>query len=237
MFWTKHEAAVKHSMLRAISGGPIYFSDKVGNTNPEVLKPLVYSDGKILRMDRSAKPTEDCLFINPLKEGVLKLHNITRFGGKRIGGIISAYNVSGQQQKVTFSARDIPDIEVSEHYWIYDFIKKKVQFFGKNDKFNDEIESGGFGWYVILPEVEHLTCFGLLDKYVGFQAVESIVENNNTQIIVLHSTGTVGWASKQAAKKVIVNNVDLTKEVKQNGDFYTISVPENDSKEVIIIEW
>lgn len=46
MFWTKHEDAVKHSLLRAISGGPIYVSDQIGDTNPDVLKPLAYHNGE-----------------------------------------------------------------------------------------------------------------------------------------------------------------------------------------------
>ena len=47
MFWTKHEDAVKHSLLRAISGGSIYVSDQIGDTNPDVLKPLAYHNGEI----------------------------------------------------------------------------------------------------------------------------------------------------------------------------------------------
>ena len=30
MFWTMHKDAVKHSLLRAVSGGPVYVSDKPG---------------------------------------------------------------------------------------------------------------------------------------------------------------------------------------------------------------
>ena len=69
MFWTMHPDAIKHSLLRAISGGPVYVSDKPGATDPEVLKPLIYQDGELLRMERSAKPTVDCAFSDPLAEG------------------------------------------------------------------------------------------------------------------------------------------------------------------------
>ena len=237
MFWTKHESAVKHSMIRAISGGPIYFSDKVGNTMPKVLEPLVYSDGKILRMNRSAKPTEDCLFVDPLKEGVLKIHNIASWGENRIGGIIAAYNLTNKKQNVSFKVKDIPDIEASERYWIYDSIKKKVLSLGSDESFNDEIEATKFGWYIILPQIENGSCFGLINKYVSFKAVESIDNKENLQVITLHETGTVGWASKKPAKKVSINGVDVTKEVKSNGEFYTVELPENPKKEIVVIEW
>lgn len=54
----------------------MYFSDKIGKTNPEVVKPLMYRDGRLLMMNRAAKPTEDCIFSNPMESGVLKLHNV-----------------------------------------------------------------------------------------------------------------------------------------------------------------
>ena len=34
-------------------------------------------------MDRSAKPTEDCVFSDPLEGGVLKLHNVAPWGGDK----------------------------------------------------------------------------------------------------------------------------------------------------------
>ena len=43
MWWTDDGQAGKNSLCRAISGGPIYVSDKLGRTNPEILKPLCLS--------------------------------------------------------------------------------------------------------------------------------------------------------------------------------------------------
>jgi len=68
MFWTHHRDAVKHGILRAVSGGPVYFSDRIGDTDLAAVLPLVYRDGRILRMDRAAKPSPDCIFHDPSKE-------------------------------------------------------------------------------------------------------------------------------------------------------------------------
>ena len=76
MFWTYHPDAKKHALLRAVSGGPVYFSDRIGETDAEALKPLVYSNGQILRMQRTAMPAQDSLFENPLQKGLIKLTNI-----------------------------------------------------------------------------------------------------------------------------------------------------------------
>ena len=70
MWWTDDEQAKKNSVLRAISGGPVYVSDKIGRSRPEVFEPLCYSDGRILRCESPATPTLDCLTVDPEKSGV-----------------------------------------------------------------------------------------------------------------------------------------------------------------------
>ena len=75
MFWSSHPDAEKHALLRALSGGPVYVSDRVGETDPRILSKLCYSDGTILRAPQPALPTKDCLFEDPMKTGYLKLKN------------------------------------------------------------------------------------------------------------------------------------------------------------------
>ncbi|KAM7277071.1 hypothetical protein ACFE04_018937 [Oxalis oulophora] len=62
MFQTTHPCAAFHAASRAISGGPIYVSDSVGNHNFNLLKGLVLPDGSILRCQYHALPTRDCPF-------------------------------------------------------------------------------------------------------------------------------------------------------------------------------
>lgn len=237
MFWTKHDDAVKHSLLRAISGGPVYFSDKIGNTNPEILKPLIYLDGSLLMMKRSAKPTEDCIFINPMKEGVLKLHNVASWGEDKNGGGIAVYNLTNKQQSVVFKPSDIPDLAISNEYWIYDYFGKKLSSLKRNELYEDNIEKNGFSWYVILPKGNHSSCLGLLDKYVGFSAIENIYENENIETIVFQSTGTIGWASEKIPKEVMVDGINVTKKVKESGKLFTLTLPEAKKKMVLSIRW
>lgn len=62
MWWTANESAADSSALRAISGGPVYVSDKVGDTNGEYLKSLIDENGVIPLFESVAVPTPDCLF-------------------------------------------------------------------------------------------------------------------------------------------------------------------------------
>ena len=70
MFWSDHPEARQSAVLRALSGGPVYISDPVGRTCPEVILPLALRDGKILRLDHPGLPAEDCLLRNPHTDGV-----------------------------------------------------------------------------------------------------------------------------------------------------------------------
>jgi hypothetical protein len=64
MWWTDDAQGIKNSILRAISGGPVYVSDKLGRSKKELLSPLVLSDGKVLMCDRPAMPAADCLTVD-----------------------------------------------------------------------------------------------------------------------------------------------------------------------------
>ncbi|KAL6520223.1 putative galactinol--sucrose galactosyltransferase 5 [Orobanche minor] len=92
MFQSTHPCAEFHAASRAISGGPIYVSDSVGEHNFDLLKRLVLPDGSILRCDYYALPTRDCLFEDPLHNGktMLKIWNLNKFTG-----VVGAFNCQG----------------------------------------------------------------------------------------------------------------------------------------------
>ena len=237
MFWTKHEDSVKHSLLRAVSGGPVYFSDKIGDTEPEVLKPLIYSDGRVLMMERSAKPTEDCIFSNPMENGVLKLHNVGAWGECGKGGGIAAYNLTGHRQSYEFKPSDISDLEVVDAYWVYDFFEKKAFALSRNENYEGVLEADGFAWFVILPVKNTVSCLGLLNKYAGFMAVESIQENDDTLIAVVGESGLLGWISEREPRKVMAGIDDVTKDVQKENNLNYVQLPEISSKTVLTINW
>ena len=235
MFWTEHEDCVKHSLLRAVSGGPVYFSDKIGKTNLEVLKPLVYENGRILMMDRSAKPTEDCIFSDPMKNGVLKLHNVASWGEHGKGGGIAVYNLTGHRQLYTFKPTDISDIEAADAYWVYDYFGKKAFALNQDENYEGILEQDGFAWFVILPKNKIASCLGLLNKYAGFMAVESIWEKDDMQTVVVRESGLLGWVCEREPGRVMVNSDDVTGKVQKKDNLYFIQLPETSSKMVLSI--
>ncbi|XP_010257201.1 PREDICTED: probable galactinol--sucrose galactosyltransferase 2 [Nelumbo nucifera] len=92
MFHSLHPAAEYHGAARAIGGCAIYVSDKPGNHNFELLRKLVLPDGSVLRAQLPGRPTCDCLFVDPARDGtsLLKIWNMNK-----CSGVVGVFNCQG----------------------------------------------------------------------------------------------------------------------------------------------
>lgn len=92
MFHSLHPAAEYHAAARAIGGCPIYVSDKPGHHNFELLRKLVLPDGSVLRPLLPGRPTSDCLFNDPNRDGksLLKIWNMNKYTG-----VLGVFNCQG----------------------------------------------------------------------------------------------------------------------------------------------
>ncbi|CAL9060457.1 probable galactinol--sucrose galactosyltransferase 2 [Musa acuminata AAA Group] len=92
MFHSLHPAAEYHGAARAVGGCPIYVSDKPGHHNFELLHKLVLPDGSILRAQLPGRPTRDCLFCDPARDGtsLLKIWNVNK-----CSGVVGVFNCQG----------------------------------------------------------------------------------------------------------------------------------------------
>lgn len=101
MWWTRHPSAKESGVLRAVSGGPVYVSDRVGETDADAVRPLLDANGGLLMAQNPAMPTRDCLFRDP-SDGVLKLFNTLANGN----AVVAAFNLSDRPQTVTVRPAD-----------------------------------------------------------------------------------------------------------------------------------
>ena len=123
MWWTDDAQAVKNSILRAVSGGPIYVSDTLERSRREVLEPLILQDGRILRCDRPGMPTADCLTIDPrCSKKPFKLQNLCR--GR---GVLAVFNLDEQDAAVcgTLCPEDIPGL-VGTEFAVYEHFSQTL---------------------------------------------------------------------------------------------------------------
>lgn len=97
MWWSTHFDAEQNAVLRYISGGPFYLSDKAGETDGKLIKLFVDENGKINRFDNAAKPTPDCLFGY---KSTLKLFNT-----RKNEGAVAVFSFE-DASKVSISSKD-----------------------------------------------------------------------------------------------------------------------------------
>ncbi|HEX2101862.1 MAG TPA: Sip1-related alpha-galactosidase, partial [Candidatus Synoicihabitans sp.] len=114
MFQSGHEWGAYHAAGRAVSGAPIYVSDKPGTHDFGLLRQLVCSDGSALLADDPGRPTVDCLFCDQTRQPVpLKIFN--RNGPRGVVGLFNAQYHPEHDKKVTVDGTvapaDVPTLE------------------------------------------------------------------------------------------------------------------------------
>jgi raffinose synthase len=222
MFWTNHNEDVQNSVLRAVSGGPVYFSDRVGNTDPATILPLVMKDGKLLRGDNPGLPTVDCLFYDPNEEAApLKVWNT--FGKN---GVLAVFNINLKGERVigTVSPSDIPG-QKEGTYLVYDHFNNKINQLSCSDKQNFELEKDKAALFVIIPKKGEFTPIGLVNKYLSPAAIIGYYESDEKKIVSLENGGIFGFVSERRVVRVRIDGKETS--VKNEGEkFYSIDCSE-----------
>lgn len=219
MFWTSHKDAQKHAVLRAISGGPVYVSDRIGQTDPAAVKPLAYGDGRLLRMERTAKPSPDCLFCDPVTAGAMKLTNLADCGSAQgKGGAVAVYNLTQRAVETCVSAKDVYDLPDGA-YFCYDWMRRQ----GAVGDHTAAFEPGDFGLYLFVPYKEKLAILGLTEKYISFHALEEVKYLPDGFLAVVRESGEFAFYTEKQVKQVLVNGVDLTDQVSVDNGIFRVT--------------
>jgi len=113
MFQSGHAVGAFHAAARAVSGGPVYVSDKPGAHDFALLRELVCSDGRVLRAQGIAVPTQDCLFSDPTQEARLfKVVNRNRCNW--VIGVFNAQSPGEAPLNGSIAAADVPQLPEGE---------------------------------------------------------------------------------------------------------------------------
>lgn len=195
MWWTDDSQGPKNALLRAISGGPIYVSDQLDRSRKEILAPLAFHDGKILRCDRPGTPTVDCLTTDPEQSGApLKIQNLY---GK--SGFVAAFNISKEESPVcgTVAAADVPGL-CGERFAAYEHFTGKVVIVDKDQRIPVELaDHDSYALYVFVPYEDDFAAIGLVDKFISPAGIVAQVGKD----VTLYESGRYGYV--QDGKLVI----------------------------------
>ncbi|CAM4301436.1 hypothetical protein FHS16_000629 [Paenibacillus endophyticus] len=233
MYWTKNHDDVQNAVLRSISGGPVYFSDAPGNTDPAKIWPLIYKDGTIIRCDGTPSPTEDSLLSDPTEQALpLKLWNTA--GG---AGVVAAFHIHKDSAAVTGSIgpADVPGLE-GKSFAVYEHFSRQTALIGADDRLPIQLAEGGYALYTLVPMSGSAAPIGLTDKYISSHAVHSMRDESNHTVITLREGGAFVFAAKAAPVHVLCNG-KLVKVSMLGESFYEVDAQTAEGEATIVINW
>ena len=174
MWWSDDAQGVKNAVLRAMSGGPVYVSDRLGHSVPETIWPLVYRDGRIIRLSSPAVPTEGCLLADPEHNGGLfTLYN--RIGA---GGVLAAFNLDAEERPVSGAVSPGLLHELQDGpYLLFDYFARTAEVLRREESRPLTLRDyDDFRLYLVLPIRQGIAPIGLIGKYMAPATFEILQE-------------------------------------------------------------
>ncbi len=179
MWWTDDGQASKNSLMRAVSGGPIYISDKINRSNADLLKPLALDNGQILRCDRPGVPAMDCVTEDCTINGkALKVQNIA---GEH--GVLAVLNIDNDEKAVTATIciEDIDGLK-GEEYAVYEHFSKSLTFLKPGESFEVTLASpDAYKLYIFAPVKDGFAVIGRTDKFISPKTIKYV---HNKEVVL-----------------------------------------------------
>jgi raffinose synthase len=181
MLQTHDPHADYHAIARAISGGPIYFSDEVGRENVELLNRLASPNGKAYRLDDIGRLPTAWFLRDPGVELIpLELAGtITRPGVK--AAMVAAFNVNKGAVclRGTLRLEDLPELRNEDgtpvrKFAVYSRQTGSVTLMdSEHSELPFNLSEMGAELFSLVAADDGVAVLGLTDKYLGPAAVKS----------------------------------------------------------------
>ena len=210
MFQSKHEMGAFHASARAISGSPVYVSDKIGEHDFDLLSRVALKDGRVLRCPDPALPTPDILFRNPLAENVLlKMSNRNEAQGTYVLGAWNCRYEKGRAIEVsdTISLSMIRGVKQDKNYAVYSFKTGELRLRKVSGAWPLRLKNGEFEIYTVSLLDRTVAPLGALKMYnsSGIFSRAGWLDQS-TYIAVLKGGAEIGFYSSQKPERVMVGD-------------------------------
>lgn len=188
------------ALAKSVSGGPIYLSDAPQNIVADLVWPLCYNDGSLIRPLSPAATLQRSVFSSPINEK--ELYYISAPLNNNAAAIV-AYNLSADSLTIdgTISAEDyamtgtllqpyqgkwkIPN----EGLYLFDFFAQKGEILSKDHKFS--ITNFGDKYFIVTPIVNGWAVIGRSDKFLSPATVDNIKYTANSVSFSMKESGPI----------------------------------------------
>lgn len=253
MFHSVHEMAEYHGAARAVGGCAIYVSDKPGQHDFNLLKKLVLPDGSILRAKLPGRPTRDCLFSDPARDGksLLKIWNLNDHNG-----VVGVFNCQGagwckaekknlihDEQPGTITgvirSKDVDYLpRVTDDKWngdavVYSHLQGDLIYLSKNASLPITLKAREYEVFTVVPvkEMSNRAAFapvGLTKMFNSGGAIKEIkyeTEKAGAVEIKVRGCGAFGAYSSVRPKRVEVDGKEVEFEYEEASGMITLALP------------
>ena len=193
-----------HSVLRAISGGPIYLTGDVAKQDWPLMHRLMLADGTILRTDAPVLPTRDGLFVDAGQVPV-PLKGYARVGATGIIGAFNALEDGGAVNGVV-RARDVEGLK-GERFAVYEHFSQRLVVADPNQAIPTQLGPATPALFVVVPIEKGFAPLGSIDKYISPRTIRSQKIAGNKLTVELAEGGRFGAYMDGAPKSVTVDGV------------------------------
>lgn len=215
MWWSDDAQAGKNSLLRALSGGPIYVSDRLDRSRPEIFAPLCFADGRILRPDGVAIPTKNWLVRNPVTTP--EAMTVFNYAGETT--YAAAFHITDTDAAVP-GALCLADLALprAEQYLLYEHFSGAWKVMtGEETHTFTLADHGDYRLFSITPICAGAAVLGDVRKFIAVRAV-SVAEEGKLRTV---EGGTIKlWHAAPITAAATADGKPLP--LHRDGEMYTI---------------
>ncbi len=228
MFQSRHPVGAFHAAARAISGSPIYVSDKPGNHDFDLLRKLVCSDGTVLRCTDIGRPTRDCVFADVLNDPVL----LKVFNRNETSGVVGVFNcrfvseTAGAEATVqgTTGPADVAGL-AGKRFAAFSHQKQTLQLVGAQECLSVAFPQYGWDVFTYACADGDFAPIGLADKLNSGGAVSCVCTGPTGHTVCLRDGGDfIAWCARKP-KTVKVAEADMPFTFEEASGTLRVKVP------------
>ena len=147
MWWSGRAEPVKSGLLRAVSGGPVYVSDAVGETDASNILPVAGTDGNIFRLEEAGRPTLDIVYTDCAKDGkALKVSN-----RKGDAFAVAVFNISRREISDSLELSDVEGFPAGRQFVAYEYFTKTFRMADSGTAFRFTLGEDDLRAYSVYP--------------------------------------------------------------------------------------
>ena len=210
MFQSGHAMGAFHAAGRAISGSPVYVSDKPDAHDFDLLRKLVCADGTVLRCTEPGLPSPDCLFRDPTRENVLlKIFNFNPHGA--VLGVFHTKYDGGASVPITgtVSLADVPGLPAGR-YAVLAHCSGEVRLLATGETWPVRLEFGQWEIFTVAPWQEGRAVLGLADKLNSGGAVRDLRHAAGRSVFRIMDGGILILAAARSPAAITVDAAPVT---------------------------